>query len=208
MVPLAEAWDSGASAWDPDRRMRYANDLGSERSLVAVTASENRRKGDKDPSQWMPSAASAQCTYLADWTATKLRWKLSAEGTGRPGKALHRLPQHRREVQARRLTSPQARHPHRIRITVSVPCRPDPASTSTTRPVSTRVYASPPARRSPSTAAAPRASLTRAARTGSRRADTLTGPPSSPTARTRWCGLSRGPVNPITWASTVSACHW
>ncbi|MEU6016893.1 HNH endonuclease family protein [Streptomyces sp. NPDC047515] len=79
MVPLAEAWDSGASAWDSDRRMRYANDLGSERSLVAVTASENRRKGDKDPSQWMPSAQSAKCTYLADWTATKLRWKLTAD---------------------------------------------------------------------------------------------------------------------------------
>ncbi|MFC9760159.1 HNH endonuclease family protein [Streptomyces sp. NPDC056921] len=54
MVPLAEAWDSGASAWDSDRRMRYANDLGSERSLVAVTAHENRGKADKDPSEWMP----------------------------------------------------------------------------------------------------------------------------------------------------------
>ncbi|MFF2805537.1 DUF1524 domain-containing protein, partial [Streptomyces sp. NPDC058051] len=42
MVPLAEAWDSGASEWDADRRMRYANDLGAERSLVAVTAKTNR----------------------------------------------------------------------------------------------------------------------------------------------------------------------
>ncbi|MGW2107635.1 HNH endonuclease family protein [Streptomyces sp. NPDC001948] len=79
MVPLAEAWDSGASAWDSDRRMRYANDLEAERSLVAVTAKTNRSKADKDPSEWMPPAASAKCTYLADWTATKLRWKLSAD---------------------------------------------------------------------------------------------------------------------------------
>ncbi|MFD7499323.1 hypothetical protein ACFV8T_45035 [Streptomyces sp. NPDC059832] len=57
-------------------------------------------------------------------------------------------------------------------------------------------------------AAALKASPTRAARTGSRRAETLAGPPSSPTARTRWCGLSRGPVNPSTRASTVSTCHW
>ncbi len=27
----------------------------------------------------MPPAQSAQCTYLADWTATKLRWGLTAE---------------------------------------------------------------------------------------------------------------------------------
>ncbi|MFB6878384.1 HNH endonuclease family protein [Streptomyces sp. NPDC056323] len=79
MVPLAEAWDSGASKWDADRRMRYANDLGAERSLVAVTAKTNRSKADKDPSEWMPPADSAKCTYLADWTATKLRWKLSAD---------------------------------------------------------------------------------------------------------------------------------
>ncbi|WP_327350084.1 HNH endonuclease family protein [Streptomyces sp. NBC_01321] len=79
VVPLAEAWDSGASAWDADRRMRYANDLGSERSLVAVTAKTNRSKADKDPADWMPPAESAKCTYLADWTATKLRWKLTAD---------------------------------------------------------------------------------------------------------------------------------
>ncbi|MEV7713149.1 HNH endonuclease family protein [Streptomyces sp. NPDC088270] len=89
MVPLAEAWDSGASTWDADRRMRYANDLGSDRSLVAVTAHENRGKADKDPSEWMPSAASAKCTYLADWTATKLRWKLTADDKERA--ALERL---------------------------------------------------------------------------------------------------------------------
>ncbi|WP_331746712.1 HNH endonuclease family protein (plasmid) [Streptomyces halstedii] len=79
VVPLAEAWDSGASEWDADRRMRYANDLDAERSLVAVTARTNRQKGDKDPSDWLPPAASAQCTYGADWVSTKLRWKLEAD---------------------------------------------------------------------------------------------------------------------------------
>ncbi|MFE7046059.1 HNH endonuclease family protein [Streptomyces atratus] len=83
MVPLAEAWDSGASGWDAKRREQYANDLGSERSLVAVTAKTNRSKSDKDPSQWLPPAASAQCTYGADWVATKLRWKLTADDAER-----------------------------------------------------------------------------------------------------------------------------
>lgn len=79
MVPLAEAWDSGASAWDAKRREQYANDLGAERSLVAVTAKTNRSKADKDPAQWLPPAESAKCTYAADWTSTKLRWKLTAD---------------------------------------------------------------------------------------------------------------------------------
>lgn len=57
--------------------------LGPALSKVAVTAHENRRKADKDPSEWMPSATSAKCTYLADWTSTKLRWKLTADNKER-----------------------------------------------------------------------------------------------------------------------------
>lgn len=79
MVPLAEAWDSGASQWTAARRQAYANDLGAERSLVAVTAKANRSKADQDPAQWMPPAATARCTYLADWVGTKLRWSLTVD---------------------------------------------------------------------------------------------------------------------------------
>lgn len=53
-VPLAEAWDSGASAWSAAERQAYANDLGDERSLIAVSAKSNRSKADQDPSTWMP----------------------------------------------------------------------------------------------------------------------------------------------------------
>ncbi|MFF8798116.1 HNH endonuclease family protein [Streptomyces globisporus] len=81
LVPLAEAWDSGAHDWTPERREAYANDLGPERSLVAVTAKTNRSKADRDPAAWMPPAESATCTYLVDWTAAKLRWNLSADET-------------------------------------------------------------------------------------------------------------------------------
>ncbi|WP_343233204.1 HNH endonuclease family protein [Streptomyces sp. SID724] len=80
MVPLAEAWDSGAHGWTPERREAYANDLGADRSLVAVTAKTNRSKADRDPAQWMPPSESATCTYLVDWTATKLRWNLTMDG--------------------------------------------------------------------------------------------------------------------------------
>ncbi|GAA2108310.1 HNH endonuclease family protein [Streptomyces synnematoformans] len=79
VVPLAEAWDSGASGWDAQRRERYANDLGSERSLVAVTARSNRQKADQDPSEWWVPAESATCQYLSDWVATKSRWGLAVD---------------------------------------------------------------------------------------------------------------------------------
>ncbi|MFK0264184.1 HNH endonuclease family protein [Streptomyces angustmyceticus] len=79
VVPLAEAWDSGASKWTPERREQYANDLGAERSLVAVSLGPNRTKGDKDPAEWMPPAKDATCTYAVDWVSAKLRWRLTAD---------------------------------------------------------------------------------------------------------------------------------
>ncbi|MFD4258256.1 HNH endonuclease family protein [Streptomyces sp. NPDC058534] len=79
MGPLAEAWDSGASGWTPERREAYANDQGAEASLVAVTARSNRSKADQDPAQWLPPAAAVHCRYVAEWVGTKLRWTLSAD---------------------------------------------------------------------------------------------------------------------------------
>lgn len=46
-----------------------------------MTAKTNRSKADKDPAAWMPPAEAAACTYLIDWTATKLRWELKADET-------------------------------------------------------------------------------------------------------------------------------
>ncbi|RDD85046.1 HNH endonuclease family protein [Streptomyces parvulus] len=79
MGPLAEAWDSGASTWSAKQREAYANDLGAEASLVAVTARSNRSKSDQDPATWMPPAAEVHCRYVAEWVGTKLRWSLSAD---------------------------------------------------------------------------------------------------------------------------------
>ena len=68
-----------AYGWSAERRQAYANDLGFRRSLVAVAARSNRCKSDKDPAQWLPPAQGARCAYAADWTATKIRWKLSVD---------------------------------------------------------------------------------------------------------------------------------
>jgi len=77
VVPLAEAWDSGARRWTTAKRQAYANDLGDKRSLVAVTDNVNQAKGDQDPGTWMPPAASARCRYLGEFVAVKLRWRLT-----------------------------------------------------------------------------------------------------------------------------------
>jgi len=79
MVPLAEAWDSGARSWSAATREAFANDLGDTRTLVAVTASLNRSKGDRDVAEWLPPKA--QCRYLREWVAVKLRWRLTVDST-------------------------------------------------------------------------------------------------------------------------------
>jgi hypothetical protein len=77
LVPLAEAWDSGARSWSSAKRESYANDLGDYRTLVAVTDSVNQTKSDQDPAEWLP--AQQQCRYLREWVAVKHRWSLSVD---------------------------------------------------------------------------------------------------------------------------------
>lgn len=79
VVALAEAWDSGASAWDEARRRDFANDLGFDGSLIAVTASSNRAKGDQDPAEWLPPRREAWCHFATDWASVKVRWNLTAD---------------------------------------------------------------------------------------------------------------------------------
>lgn len=79
LVPLAEAWRSGAWAWDPARRAAFANDLDDPRALIAVSAASNRSKSDSDPSGWRPTDHGYWCQYVTDWMAVKLRWDFSVD---------------------------------------------------------------------------------------------------------------------------------
>lgn len=79
LVSLSEAWRSGASAWSPERRAAFANDLGHPGALVAVTAAMNRSKGDRDPAAWQPPNRAAWCVYAADWVTVKARWQLTMD---------------------------------------------------------------------------------------------------------------------------------
>lgn len=77
MVPLAEAWRSGASGWNAKTREKFANDLGYAPSLVAVSAATNRSKSDRDLADWLPK--SNRCRYVAEWVAVKYRWSLTMD---------------------------------------------------------------------------------------------------------------------------------
>jgi hypothetical protein len=81
MVPLAEAWDSGARNWTVSDRERFANDLGDRRSLVGVTDTINQEKADQDPGTWLPPYF--KCRYLKEFVAVKLRWRLSVDAAER-----------------------------------------------------------------------------------------------------------------------------
>lgn len=80
MVPLHEAWRSGANTWSTAQRRNFANDVNAPQ-LWAVSASTNRSKGDRDPSQWMPPRTAIHCDYVKSWVNVKHRYHLSVTST-------------------------------------------------------------------------------------------------------------------------------
>ncbi|MFF8918656.1 HNH endonuclease family protein [Streptomyces sp. NPDC015032] len=78
MVPLAEAWRSGASSWTTAQRQAYANDL-TRPQLIAVTDNVNQAKGDKDPAKWLPPRTAYQCTYARAWVHVKHYYDLTVD---------------------------------------------------------------------------------------------------------------------------------
>lgn len=75
------------SAYD---RREVARPLGSDVTLVGVTAPSNRQKSDQDPATWMPAPA-VHCRYVGEWVATRYRWGLAVEQVARESGS--RLPQ-------------------------------------------------------------------------------------------------------------------
>lgn len=74
VVPLANAWRSGASGWSTADRERYANDPGV---LLSTDDGANQTKGDKGPEAWAPPNQSYWCEYARRWVDIKSTWGLS-----------------------------------------------------------------------------------------------------------------------------------
>jgi hypothetical protein len=78
MVPLAEAWTSGASEWTQDERQGFANDLEISQ-LLAVTDNVNQSKSDQDPAEWLPPNTDFHCTYARMWVWVKSTYQLTTD---------------------------------------------------------------------------------------------------------------------------------
>lgn len=72
VVPLALAWDLGASEWTPEQREIFAND---PEELLAVSTSANTEKSDAGPAEWMPSTG--QCAYAERFVAVLSKYELT-----------------------------------------------------------------------------------------------------------------------------------
>lgn len=77
MIPLNYAAQHGGQAWDSGKKESYANNLDYAHHLIAVSASANRSKSDKGPSEWKPSNTAYYCTYATDWVNISHTWGLS-----------------------------------------------------------------------------------------------------------------------------------
>jgi hypothetical protein len=75
VVPLAEAWASGAAGWTEARRREFANDLAV---LLAVDGPTNASKGAGDPAAWRPRK-DYQCAYARRWIRVKHHYDLAVD---------------------------------------------------------------------------------------------------------------------------------
>jgi hypothetical protein len=80
IVPLANAWRSGASSWDTVKRESFAN---VPRDLLSVDDGLNQSKGDKGPEAWKPPRKAYWCVYAKRWIGIKHYWDLSVTGAER-----------------------------------------------------------------------------------------------------------------------------
>ncbi len=74
VVPLPDAWESGAHAWTSAERIAFANDPAN---LQAVRTGTADRKRSRDASQYLPSAVAYRCTYVARQVGVKYHYGLS-----------------------------------------------------------------------------------------------------------------------------------
>lgn len=73
VVPLGDAWATGASLLTLAQRESLAND---PLNLLAVDGPTNEAKSDKDASEWLPPSVGFACTYVARQIAVKATYHL------------------------------------------------------------------------------------------------------------------------------------
>lgn len=80
VVPLAWAWQNGASRWTVDQRTRFANDPAN---LLAVDGRLNQEKSASGPASWLPPDKSYHCEYMQSFATVVIDYRLSLPGDDR-----------------------------------------------------------------------------------------------------------------------------
>jgi hypothetical protein len=81
IVPLGEAHESGGWKWSKKKKVKYANYLEDPNHLMAVSASANRSKGQRDIAEWPKDRDMFPFIkeYARIWAKIKVRWELTAD---------------------------------------------------------------------------------------------------------------------------------
>jgi len=74
VVPAKWVYDHGAADWSKEQIREFSNDTTN---LLLVDKSENRSKGAKGPSEYMPPNADFHCPYLAKWVVVTNKYNLT-----------------------------------------------------------------------------------------------------------------------------------
>ncbi len=80
LVPLKNAYTSGASQWSPQKRCLYANFMANSYHLISVNGHENMSKGDRAPGKYLPPNEAFVCDYIHRWLKVKMIWGLIMTG--------------------------------------------------------------------------------------------------------------------------------
>jgi len=67
VIPLSAMAQRGGQNWTPEQKETFANDKSQ---LLAVSATENRKKGDAGPGDYMPKNKDFHCEYSKLWVET------------------------------------------------------------------------------------------------------------------------------------------
>lgn len=73
VVAMSDAWQKGAQALTPEKRIEFAND---PLELLAVDGNANQQKSDGDAATWLPPNKLYRCVYVARQIAIKKKYRL------------------------------------------------------------------------------------------------------------------------------------
>lgn len=74
VIPLKYVATHGGQDWDKDKKEAYANDY---EGLLAVSATENRKKSDKGPEEYMPPNIEFHCDYSKQFIYMAYKYNIS-----------------------------------------------------------------------------------------------------------------------------------